>query len=69
MTEKMSASLLDVVVSVTGSIAAPIFQSKAGKSFLSMVPGEVLLASLDAISKTYISNLILSCFPYDIKLP
>jgi Senescence-associated protein len=56
MTEKMSASLLDVVVSVTGSITAPLFQSKAGKSFLSMVPGEVLLASLDAISKTYILN-------------
>ncbi|KAJ3678953.1 hypothetical protein LUZ61_021117 [Rhynchospora tenuis] len=51
MTEKMSASLLDVVVSVTGSIAAPLFQSKAGKSFLSMVPGEVLLATLDAINK------------------
>lgn len=59
MTEKMSASLLDVVVSVTGSISAPLFQSKAGKSFISTVPGEVLLASLDAISRNF--NL-LSCF-------
>ncbi|KAJ3695079.1 hypothetical protein LUZ60_000456 [Juncus effusus] len=51
MTEKMSASLLEAVITVTGSITAPIFNSQAGKSFLSMMPGEVLLASLDAINK------------------
>ncbi|XP_073012591.1 protein EARLY-RESPONSIVE TO DEHYDRATION 7, chloroplastic-like isoform X1 [Typha latifolia] len=51
MTEKMSQSLLNVVITVTGSIAVPLLQSKTGKSFLSMVPGQVLLASLDAINK------------------
>ncbi|XP_008795898.3 senescence/dehydration-associated protein At4g35985, chloroplastic-like [Phoenix dactylifera] len=51
MTEKMSRSLLDGVFLITGSVAAPLVQSKAGKSFFSMLPGEVLLASLDAVNK------------------
>lgn len=51
MTEKMSRSLLDGVVLVTSSVAAPLVQSKAGKTFFSMLPGEVLLASLDAVNK------------------
>ncbi|KAG8077771.1 hypothetical protein GUJ93_ZPchr0007g4929 [Zizania palustris] len=51
MTEKMSQSLLDTVISVTGSMAAPLLRSKQGKAFLATVPGEVILASLDAINK------------------
>ncbi|OAY70309.1 hypothetical protein ACMD2_23888 [Ananas comosus] len=51
MTERMSQSLLDAVVTLTGTIGAPLLQSKTGKAFLATVPGEVLLASLDAISK------------------
>jgi hypothetical protein len=51
MTEKMSQSLLDTVIAVTGSMAAPLLRSKQGKAFLATVPGEVILASLDAISE------------------
>lgn len=55
MTEKMSKAMLDVVGVATGSVMAPVVRSQAGKKFLSMVPGEVLLASLDSVSK-FISN-------------
>ena len=51
MTEKLSKSMLDVVGVATGSVMAPLVKSQAGKAFFSMVPGEVLLASLDAFSK------------------
>ncbi|KAJ6843230.1 senescence/dehydration-associated protein-like isoform X1, chloroplastic [Iris pallida] len=51
MTEKMSESLLNGVIFVTGSATAPLLQSKAGKAFFGMLPGEVLLASLDAVGK------------------
>ena len=51
MTEKMSQSLLNGVLSLSGSVTAPIIQSKAGKAFFGMVPGEVLLASLAAVGK------------------
>ncbi|XP_043707169.1 senescence/dehydration-associated protein At4g35985, chloroplastic-like [Telopea speciosissima] len=51
MTEKMSKSLLDGIGIATGSIVAPLAKSQSGKAFLAMVPGEVLLASVDAINK------------------
>lgn len=51
MTEKMSESLLNGVIFVTGSVTAPLLQSRAGKAFFGMLPGEVLLASLDAVGK------------------
>uniref|UniRef100_A0A5B6YYP8 Senescence domain-containing protein n=1 Tax=Davidia involucrata TaxID=16924 RepID=A0A5B6YYP8_DAVIN len=51
MTEKMSKAMLDGVGIASGSVMRPVVRSQAGKSFLSMVPGEVLLASLDALNK------------------
>eukprot|EP00268_Persea_americana_P022956 TRINITY_DN22705_c0_g1_i3.p2 TRINITY_DN22705_c0_g1~~TRINITY_DN22705_c0_g1_i3.p2 ORF type:complete len:151 (-),score=43.03 TRINITY_DN22705_c0_g1_i3:594-1046(-) len=51
MTEKMSKSLLDGVLFATGSVTKPLIRSQAGKAFLNTVPGEVLLASLDAVNK------------------
>ncbi|KAF5198080.1 Senescence/dehydration-associated protein [Thalictrum thalictroides] len=51
MTEKMSKSLLNGVGVVSGSVVKPIIKSPAGKALLANVPGEVLLASLDAINK------------------
>jgi hypothetical protein len=51
MTEKLSKTMLDGVGIATGSVITPLVKSHAGKAFLSMVPGEVLLASLDAVSK------------------
>nr|CAB3474111.1 unnamed protein product [Digitaria exilis] len=41
MTEQMSQSLLDTVIAVTGSMAAPLLRSKQGRAFLATVPGEV----------------------------
>lgn len=51
MTENLSKATLDVVGVATGSVMAPLVNSEAGKAFLTTVPGEVLLASLDAVSK------------------
>ncbi|CAI0543554.1 unnamed protein product [Linum tenue] len=51
MTEKLSKAMLDGVGIATGSVMKPLVKSKTGKQFLSMVPGEVLLASLDAVNK------------------
>lgn len=52
MTEKLSKSLLNGVGIVSGSVMGPVVNSKPGKAFLRMLPGEVLLASLDAVSKS-----------------
>ncbi|THG00228.1 hypothetical protein TEA_020661 [Camellia sinensis var. sinensis] len=49
MTEQMSKAMLDSVGIATGTVMAPVVQSQMGKAFLAMVPGQVLLASLDAI--------------------
>ncbi|KAG5225733.1 senescence/dehydration-associated protein [Salix suchowensis] len=51
MTEKLSKTMLTGVGLATGSVITPLVKSQAGKAFLSMVPGEVLLASLDAVNK------------------
>ncbi|XP_030952363.1 senescence/dehydration-associated protein At4g35985, chloroplastic-like [Quercus robur] len=51
MTEKLSKSMLDGIGFATGSVMKPVVKSQAGKAFLKMMPGEVLLASLDAVNK------------------
>ncbi|XP_055802555.1 senescence/dehydration-associated protein At4g35985, chloroplastic [Solanum dulcamara] len=51
MTEKMSKSMLNGVGIASGSVMGPMVRSQAGKKFFTMVPGEVLLASLDAVNK------------------
>lgn len=51
MTEKMSKSLLNGVGIVSGAVVTPLVRSSAGKALLANVPGEVLLASLDAVNK------------------
>lgn len=51
MTEHLSKSLLNGVGIVSGSLMAPVLKSQPGQAFLKMLPGEVLLASLDAVSK------------------
>ncbi|KAI4377406.1 hypothetical protein MLD38_015037 [Melastoma candidum] len=50
MTERISKSLLDGMQFATGSVMGPVVKSQAGKAFLSMVTGGVLLASLDALN-------------------
>ncbi|KAG6658397.1 senescence/dehydration-associated protein At4g35985, chloroplastic-like [Carya illinoinensis] len=51
MTENMSKSMLDGIGIVTGSVMKPVVKSQAGKAILAMVPGQVALASLDAVNK------------------
>ncbi|XP_068639177.1 senescence/dehydration-associated protein At4g35985, chloroplastic-like [Aristolochia californica] len=51
MTEKMSKTLLNGVMLASGSVTAPLIRSQTGKRFLAMVPGQVLLASLDAVNR------------------
>ncbi|KAM1479017.1 hypothetical protein ACFX2I_026368 [Malus domestica] len=51
MTSKLSKAMLDGVGIATGSVMGPVVNSKAGKAFFALVPGQVLLASLDAINK------------------
>lgn len=51
MTENLSKATLDVVEAATGSVMTPMVNSQAGKKLLASVPGEVLFASLDAVSK------------------
>ncbi|PNY13617.1 hypothetical protein L195_g010275 [Trifolium pratense] len=51
MTEKLSKSLLSGVGIVSETVMAPLVKSQPGKAFLRMLPGEVLLASLDAVNK------------------
>lgn len=50
MTENMSKAMLNGVGIASGSVMGPMVRSQAGKTFFSMVPGEVLLASLDAVN-------------------
>ncbi|KAL9685638.1 hypothetical protein QQ045_023089 [Rhodiola kirilowii] len=50
-TEKLSKKMLDGVGVVSSSVMKPLVKSQAGKKFLAMVPGEVLVASLDALNK------------------
>ena len=45
--------MLDGVGIATGSVMGPLVNSKQGKAFFSMMPGEVLLASLDAVGMLF----------------
>lgn len=47
--------MLDMVGVASGSMMGPVMKSQAGRAFFAMVPGQVLLASLDAVSKYFLS--------------
>ncbi|CAJ1951663.1 unnamed protein product [Sphenostylis stenocarpa] len=53
MTEKLTKSLLDGVGIMSGSVMTPVLKSQPGQAFLKMLPGEVLLASLDAVNRVF----------------
>ncbi|BAU02929.1 hypothetical protein LR48_Vigan10g008200 [Vigna angularis] len=53
MTEKLTKSLLDGVGIISGSVMTPVLKSQPGQAFLNMLPGEVLLASLDAVNRVF----------------
>ncbi|XP_029125777.1 protein EARLY-RESPONSIVE TO DEHYDRATION 7, chloroplastic-like [Cajanus cajan] len=51
MTESVANGVLTGVVKVSGFFTSSVVNSKAGKKFISMLPGEVVLASLDGFCK------------------
>ncbi|TKY44568.1 Senescence/spartin-associated protein [Spatholobus suberectus] len=53
VTEKLTKSLLNGVGIMSGSVMAPVLKSQPGQTFLKMLPGEVLLASLDAVNRVF----------------
>ncbi|CDP13169.1 unnamed protein product [Coffea canephora] len=51
MSEKLATGILSGVVKVSGFFTSSIANSKAGKKFFSLLPGEIVLASLDGFNK------------------
>ncbi|KAL6959922.1 Protein EARLY-RESPONSIVE TO DEHYDRATION 7, chloroplastic [Sarracenia purpurea var. burkii] len=51
MTEKVATGVLTGVVKVSGFFTSSVANSKVGKKFFSLLPGEIVLASLDGFSK------------------
>ncbi|KAJ6692874.1 SPARTIN [Salix purpurea] len=51
MSEKVAVGVLSGAVKISGSITSPIVNSKAGQKFFSLLPGEIILASLDGFNK------------------
>lgn len=51
MTEKVANGVLSGVVKVSGFFTSSVANSKVGKKFFSLLPGEIVLASLDGFNK------------------
>ncbi|XP_072954365.1 protein EARLY-RESPONSIVE TO DEHYDRATION 7, chloroplastic-like [Typha angustifolia] len=51
MSEKVATGILSGVVKVSGFFTSSIVNSKAGKKFFGLLPGEIVLASLDGFGK------------------
>lgn len=50
MTQKVATGVLSGVVKVSGYLTGSVANSKMGKKFFNLLPGEVVLASLDGFS-------------------
>lgn len=50
MTKQVATGVLSGVVRVSGFFTSSVVNSKAGKKFFSLLPGEMILASLDGFS-------------------
>jgi len=50
MTKKVANGILSGVVRVSGFFTSSVVNSKAGKKFFNLLPGEMVLASLDGFS-------------------
>ncbi|MBA0688101.1 hypothetical protein Goari_005908, partial [Gossypium aridum] len=51
MSEKVATGILSGVVKVSGFFTGSIVNSKVGKKFFNLMPGEIVLASLDGFNK------------------
>lgn len=55
-TEKVANGVLSGVVKVSEIFTSKVANSKAGKKFLGLLPGEIVLASLDGFSMLPVLN-------------
>ena len=55
MTQKVANGVLSGVVKVSGIVTSSVANSKVGKKFLGLLPGEMVLATLDGFSMSFIS--------------
>ncbi|GAB4838510.1 hypothetical protein Ancab_028056 [Ancistrocladus abbreviatus] len=53
MCEEVATGILSGVVRVTGYFTSSIVNSKVGRKFFSLLPGEIILASLDGFNKIF----------------
>ncbi|XP_016900652.2 protein EARLY-RESPONSIVE TO DEHYDRATION 7, chloroplastic isoform X2 [Cucumis melo] len=53
MSEKVANGVLSGVVKVSGYFTSSVANSKVGKKFFGMLPGEIVLASLDGFGKVF----------------
>jgi len=56
MSEKVATGVLSGVVKVSGFFTSSVVNSKPGKKFFSLLPGEIVLATMDGFSKLYHSS-------------
>ena len=54
MSEKVITGILSGVVKVSGFFTSSIINSKVGKKFFNLLPGEIILASLDGFSEFFL---------------
>lgn len=58
MSDKVATGVLSGVVKVSGYVTSTVANSRAGKKFFDMLPGEVVLASLDGFGMSYLNPLL-----------
>lgn len=71
MSEEVATGILSGVVKVSGFFTGSIVNSKVGKKFFNLLPGEIVLASLDGFSKlfTLVMNVLYLVFSTRMQLP
>lgn len=62
MTEKVATGVLSGVVKVSGFFTGSVANSKVGKKFFGLLPGEIVIASLDGFSMSKHPYLYTFCF-------
>lgn len=59
MTESVANGILSGVIKVSGFFTSSVANTKVGKKFFSLLPGEIVLATLDGFSKPNKSTRLL----------
>lgn len=55
MTENVANGILSGVIKVSGFFTSSVANTKVGRKFFSLLPGEIVLATLDGFSKSTIN--------------